>query len=78
MRRRRRGCSPAPTDDSSHSPVDTAELTIAGQDPVGYIERFHDRIAHVHLKDTRHTDELGEYRKPVAEHTLLEAGGERR
>jgi inosose dehydratase len=57
--------------------VDTAELTIAGHDPVGYIERFHDWIAHVHLKDARHVDELDEYRLPVAEHTLLEAGGAR-
>jgi len=31
--------------------MDTGNTFIAGQDPVGFIGRFHDRISHVHIKD---------------------------
>ena len=31
--------------------LDTAELTVAGQDPAAWIRRFGQRIRHVHLKD---------------------------
>ena len=31
--------------------MDTGNTFIAGQDPIGFIERFHDSINHVHIKD---------------------------
>jgi inosose dehydratase len=57
--------------------IDTAELTIAGIDPVQLYERHADRVAHLHLKDVRATDTLGERTKPNAELEFLSAGGER-
>jgi inosose dehydratase len=57
--------------------IDTAELTIAGIDPVQVYERFHDRVKHFHFKDTRTADELGEYKKPFADFQLLDQGGEK-
>jgi len=58
--------------------LDTAELTIAGIDPVALYEKHHARVGHVHFKDTLHTDELSEYKKPFAEFELLDEGGERK
>jgi inosose dehydratase len=57
--------------------IDTAELTLAGIDPVRLYERHADRVAHLHLKDVRTTDTLGERTKPNAELEFLSAGGER-
>jgi inosose dehydratase len=57
--------------------LDTAELTLAGLDPVGVYKRHRDRIDHVHLKDTRHVDEADERRQPHAEAAMLQAGGAR-
>jgi len=57
--------------------IDTAELTVAGIDPLQVYEAHHDRVKHFHFKDTRHTDTLGEYKKPFAEYELLETGGDR-
>ena len=31
--------------------MDTGNTFIAGQDPVAFVERFKDRISHVHVKD---------------------------
>lgn len=57
--------------------LDTAELTIAGQDPAAWIRRFGARVWHVHLKDALAVDTLDEYRAPNAERALLQAGGAR-
>ena len=57
--------------------LDTAELTLAGLDPVAVYQRHRDRVDHVHLKDTRHVDEAGERRRPHAETAMLQAGGDR-
>jgi len=57
--------------------IDTAELTLAGLDPVAVYRRHRDRVDHVHLKDTRHTDESGERLAPYAEAAMLQAGGAR-
>ena len=40
-------------------------------------ERHADRVAHLHLKDVRTTDTLGERTRPNAELEFLSAGGER-
>ncbi|MEU5100103.1 sugar phosphate isomerase/epimerase [Streptomyces sp. NPDC020996] len=58
--------------------LDTAELTIGGIDPVAFYEERHERVTHVHLKDTRYTDLGDEYRMPGAETTMLRGGGGRR
>lgn len=57
--------------------IDTAELTVAGIDPVALVERHPERIAHVHLKDVRTTDTLGERTAELAERRFLSAGGKR-
>jgi inosose dehydratase len=57
--------------------VDTAELTVAGLDPVAIYERHHGRVNHVQFKDTRYRDDLGERRRPHAEQVFMQAGGER-
>jgi inosose dehydratase len=65
------------TDDAVGLAIDTAELTIAGIDPVALYEQHADRVAHLHLKDVRTTDTLGERTKPNAELEFASAGGER-
>jgi inosose dehydratase len=57
--------------------LDTAELTLAGLDPVAVYRQHRDRVDHVHLKDTRYVDDLGERTRPHAEAAMLQAGGER-
>jgi len=57
--------------------LDTAELTLASLDPVAVYRRHRDRVDHVHLKDTRHADDLGERLRPHAEAAMLQAGGDR-
>lgn len=47
--------------------LDTAELTIAGIDPVKFYKKHHARINHVHFKDAIHTDTLDEYKDQNAE-----------
>jgi inosose dehydratase len=64
-------------DDTVGIAIDTAELTLAGIDPVELYERHADRVGHLHLKDVRTTDTLGERTKPNAELVFLSAGGER-
>lgn len=57
--------------------IDTAELTIAGIDPVHLYDELHERVDHFHFKDVHHTDTLGERTRPHAEREFLSAGGER-
>lgn len=57
--------------------LDTAELTLAGLDPVAVYRQYRHRVDHVHLKDTRYVDEAGERRQPQAEAVMLQAGGAR-
>jgi sugar phosphate isomerase/epimerase len=35
--------------------MDTGNTFIAGQDPVAFVERFHEKISHVHIKDVSPT-----------------------
>jgi inosose dehydratase len=65
------------TDDAVGLALDTAELTIAGIDPVALCEEHADRVAHVHLKDVRTTDTLDERTAEHAELRFLSAGGAR-
>ncbi len=55
--------------------LDTAELTIAGIDPVEIAQQHGARVRHVHLKDARDIDTAGEFATPDAERYLLRAGG---
>ncbi|MFI6122177.1 sugar phosphate isomerase/epimerase family protein [Streptomyces sp. NPDC051064] len=57
--------------------LDTAELTVAGLDPVQVFDTHHDRVDHLHLKDTRHVDMDGERLAPYAEASFLSEGGTR-
>ncbi|MFD4254012.1 sugar phosphate isomerase/epimerase family protein [Amycolatopsis thermoflava] len=57
--------------------VDTAELTVAGLDPVRVLSGHLDRVDHLHLKDTRYVDEAGERLAPHAEASMLAEGGAR-
>ena len=57
--------------------IDTAELTMAGHDVVGFYRRYHQRVWHFHFKDALATDSLDEYRLPHAERALIAAGGKR-
>ena len=57
--------------------LDTAELTLAGLDPVAVYRQYRHRVDHIHLKDTRYVDEPGERRQPQAEAVMLQAGGAR-
>jgi inosose dehydratase len=57
--------------------LDTGELTVAGIDPIGVIERHGDRIAHVQLKDALAVDEAEEYLQPAAHWTVRVRGGAR-
>ncbi|HUN88865.1 MAG TPA: sugar phosphate isomerase/epimerase [Terriglobales bacterium] len=47
--------------------LDTAELTIAGIDPVKFYDKHHARVNHVHFKDAIYTDKLDEYKDEKAE-----------
>ena len=55
--------------------LDTGELTAAGIDPLGVIERHGDRIAHVQLKDALAVDTEEEYLQPAAHWTVRVRGG---
>jgi inosose dehydratase len=57
--------------------IDTGELTVAGIDPLGTIERHGDRIWHVQFKDALAVDEAQEYRRPHAEYAVRQRGGAR-
>nr|WP_274636107.1 sugar phosphate isomerase/epimerase [Microbacterium bovistercoris] len=58
--------------------VDTAEMVIAGLDPVAFYRDNAARVTHVHLKDTLHADTGEEYLTPGAEQSMLQGGGGRR
>ena len=57
--------------------IDTAEFTIAGQDPEEIIRRHHDRVWHVQYKDALAVDTKQEYLVPHAEYSVRQRGGER-
>lgn len=57
--------------------LDTGELTVAGIDPLGVIERHGDRIAHVQLKEALAVDAGEEYLQPAAHWTVRVRGGAR-
>ena len=57
--------------------VDTGELTVAGIDPVTFIQQHADRICHVQLKDALAVDDAEEYLQPHAHWTVRVRGGER-
>jgi inosose dehydratase len=57
--------------------IDTAEFTIAGQDPVAAVRRFGARVWHVQFKDALAVDAAREYLVPHAEYSVLQRGGER-
>jgi inosose dehydratase len=57
--------------------LDTGELTAAGIDPLGVIERHGDRIVHVQLKDALAVDDAEEYLQPAAHWTVRVRGGAR-
>jgi len=57
--------------------IDTAESTIAGQDPAEIIRRHHDRVWHVQYKDALAVDTKQEYLVPHAEYSVRQRGGER-
>ncbi len=58
--------------------VDTAEMTIAGLDPVAVLDEWTERVTHVQLKQTRYADSGEEYLMPGAETTMLRGGAGRR
>lgn len=57
--------------------VDTAEFTIAGQDPAAVIRRYGDRVWHVQFKDALAVDTAQEYLVPHAQYSVRQRGGER-
>jgi inosose dehydratase len=57
--------------------VDTGELTVAGIDPLGLIERYPDRIWYVQYKDALAVDDAQEYLQPHALYTVRQRGGAR-
>lgn len=57
--------------------IDTAEVTIAGHDPLMLYERYRERVVHFHFKNALACDTLGEYQLPHAERALMQAGGSR-
>jgi len=57
--------------------VDTAEFTIAGQDPAQIIRQYPDRVWHVQFKDALAVDTAAEYLVPHAEYSVRQRGGDR-
>jgi inosose dehydratase len=57
--------------------LDTAELTVAGIDPLDIVERYADRIWHVQFKDALAVDDADEYLQPHAEYAVRQRGGAR-
>jgi len=55
--------------------LDTAELAVAGVDPLAFYRRYRDRVVHVQIKNARQADDRGEYALPHAELNLLRGGG---
>jgi inosose dehydratase len=57
--------------------LDTAELVLAGLDPLSVYTRFAARVNHVQFKDVLLRDELGEATQKNAELNFLSSGGSR-
>lgn len=57
--------------------IDTAELVLAGLDPLAVYQRFASRVNHVQFKDVVLRDDLGEATQKFAEHHFLSGGGSR-
>lgn len=57
--------------------IDTAEMVLAGLDPLAIYSRFADRVSHVQFKDVLLRDELGEATQANAELNFFSAGGSR-
>ena len=57
--------------------LDTAELALAGLDPLAVYKRFAARVNHVQFKDVVLRDDLGEATQKNAEHHFLSGGGSR-
>jgi inosose dehydratase len=55
--------------------LDTAELAVAGIEPVTFYRRHRDRVVHVQVKNARQADSRGEYALAHAELNLLRGGG---
>ncbi len=58
--------------------IDTAELAIAGIDPVELYRQYPDRVVHVQLKDARETVDDAEASTPHAEQFIRTEGGSRK
>ncbi|MCW2165938.1 inosose dehydratase [Microbacterium hydrothermale] len=58
--------------------IDTAELAIAGIDPVALYRQYPDRVVHVQLKDARETVDDAEASTPHAEQFIRTEGGSRK
>ncbi|ARJ04300.1 xylose isomerase [Cnuibacter physcomitrellae] len=67
----------AASDASVGLALDTAELTIAGIDPIDLYRRHADRVVHVHLKNAAAVDDVDDYLLPAGDFTVLRAGGSR-
>ena len=57
--------------------LDTAELAIAGIDPVAFLRRYADRVRHIQLKNARDVVDDTEALTPHAEHFVRTEGGAR-
>lgn len=57
--------------------LDTAELVLAGLDPLRIYQRFAGRVNHMQFKDVLLRDDLGEAIQKNAEHNFLSGGGAR-
>ncbi|MFD1715436.1 sugar phosphate isomerase/epimerase family protein [Amnibacterium flavum] len=58
--------------------LSTADLVVAGEDPVAIARRHVDRIGHVHLKDSHFVDSENAYLLPGAEVDMLQGNAGRR
>ena len=58
--------------------LDTAELAVAGIDPVEFLRRHADRVRHIQLKNAREVVDDAEAMTPHAEHFVRTEGGPRR
>lgn len=58
--------------------LDTAELAIAGIDPVEFLRRHADRVRHIQLKNAREVVDDAEAMTPHAEQFVRTEGGQRR
>lgn len=57
--------------------IDTAEMMLAGLDPLAVYDRFAERVTHVQFKDVLLRDEFGEATQSNAELNFLSGGGSR-